>query len=39
VRDVDSAVIVRELLDSVAVEASSVEPDASKRSSHGVRPL
>jgi MoxR-like ATPase len=39
VRDVDSGVIVRELLDAVAVEASAVEPDASKRGSHGVRPL
>ncbi len=39
VRDVDSAVIVRELLDTVAVEASSIEPEAGKRGSRGVRPL
>jgi MoxR-like ATPase len=38
VRDVDSAVIVRELLDSVPVEAAAAQPEASKRG-RGVRPL
>ncbi|HEY7599454.1 MAG TPA: hypothetical protein VH741_05970, partial [Candidatus Limnocylindrales bacterium] len=37
VRDIDSAVIVRELLDSIAVETPAAEP-AGKRS-RGVRPL
>jgi MoxR-like ATPase len=39
VRDVDATVIVRELLDSVAVEASAVEPERSaKREPRGIRP-
>jgi MoxR-like ATPase len=38
VRDVDSTVIVRELLDAVAVETPA-EPEAARRDSRGVRPL
>ena len=37
VRDIDSAVIVRELLDSIAVESPAPEPEAKR--SRGVRPL